>query len=68
MPKVTSNMFKILSDVSLYYAAKEKNGHKQDKKKQTALESNAHSAGTLMTENLTQHLKFLFKEIIDRVE
>lgn len=32
MPKVAGNMFKILSNVSLYYTAKEKKDHKQGKK------------------------------------
>lgn len=32
MPKVAGNMFKILSNLSLYYTAKEKKGHRQEKK------------------------------------
>ena len=42
MPKVASNMFKILGNASLYYTARVNNGA-INKTKQTALESNAHS-------------------------
>lgn len=67
MPKVAGNMFKILSNLSLYYTAKEKKGHRQEKKIDYSW-INAHSTGTLMTEDLPQYPKFLFKEIIDWVE